>query len=941
MRIAPIADTVVGQEVAARMELEEASTASPAAALREIRPAADRLEMEDVRARAERALFGASESARLGRYVLLGRIAGGGMGVVYGAYDPDLHRKVALKVLHPHQSEADRGHQRLIGEARALAKLDHPNVVKVHDVLTHGGQVVVVMALVEGSTLAEWQLARPRSWREIVAAYRQAGEGLAAAHDVGVVHRDFKPANAIIEPSGRVQVLDFGLARMTGAEPIAFAPAGDGALDLESTLEITALTATGQVVGTLGYISPEQLDGAAATPASDQFSFCVSLHRALEGVAPFAGSDPAGLRESIGRGVLRYASDGRDLPKWLRGVVGRGLAAAPRARYPSMRALLEQLGRERGWRRWRRTVIAVASVIAVGVGVFAARGPSIEPAPCDGGATEIAAVWNGVRRLQIGDRLRAIVTPYGRDLETRIPEALDGYQRTWSQAHRDACTAYRRGAQSSDLFDRRMLCLQRHLDDLAATVQVLRQIDERSITKAIEVVAGMPPVAECADGEALMAASAPPATSAVKQEVAAIRTELSRAAALDRSGRDRDALQVAEGALARARRASYPPVEVEASLREGQILLFSHDYKAALAPLGTAETLALENGMYASAVEAAARRLFCEGIDGAAVQDLEPRIAWMEALGRGLRADHFARPLLLNNVGVIYIASGRREAATRYFGAARAALAGVAQPDLELVTIERNLAMVTGDQRERESLIRGAWERLDRELGSAHPLTVEALEDYARYTMDPVVAANLETEACRLYAQFYPAQIIRRAVCMSHVAFLTAELGDQGGALAQYAAIVALTSGATDEDAVVWGQLARGQLHLARGEANAAIAEFTPVVERHARSDHWWERQWASHALLGIGQAEYLLGSDDQAITHLEAAGRAYLEFIALTEEVENHQRLAQARLALAAALQRRGGARARALQLGDQAREFYRAANPLAYRWRLAATLP
>jgi tetratricopeptide (TPR) repeat protein len=915
--------------------MEDMSTVSPAAELRNVRPIADRIEMDDVRARAEHALFGESEPARLGRYVLLGRIAGGGMGVVYGAYDPELHRKVALKVLHPHRHDADRGDQRLLIEARALAKLDHPNVVKVHDVLTHGGQVVVVMVLVEGQTLATWQLAKPRSWREIVEVYRQAGEGLAAAHEVEVVHRDFKPANAIIGHDGRVQVLDFGLARFAGTEP-STGSASSPPIDLEST----ALTYSGQVVGTLGYMAPEQLDGAAATPACDQFSFCVALHRAIEGVAPFLGKDPAELRGSIARGVIAYAADGRSVPRWLRSVVRRGLELSPDDRYPSMRALLAQLGRERGWRRWRRSVIAAAAAVTVGVTVFALRSVDA-PAPCDGDVASVDAIWDHARRTQIRDRLRAIGTPDARKLEIRVPEELDGYRAAWVRGNQEACQVYRRGAQSAEMFDRRMLCLRRRLDDLGATVHVLSQIEESSATKAIEAVTGMPSVADCADIEALNATSAPPATALAKAQVEGIRKELSQAAALDRVGRDRDALKLAEATFERAQGTGYPPVVVEAALLRGRILLFSHEYKAAVTALATAETVALQSRMYASAVEAGARRLFCEGVDGAEVHELEPQIALMSALGRGLRGDRFALPLLLNSIGVVYIANGAREPAARSFTAARAALVGVEQPDHELIAIEKNLAMVTADRGEREWLSRHAWEQLNRELGSPHPLTVEALEDYARYVMDPAVAVKLKTQACRLYEDYYPTQTARRANCGSHLAFLTSEIGDREGAARLYREIVALTADSTDEDAVVWKHIAAGELHAMRGELRAAISEYSQVVKRYAKATRWWERQWTSHAWLGIGLAEHALGSHEQAVAHLEQAVESYLDLSLITEQVENHQRLALARWALARSLSALGRPRERLAQLDDQARQFYRSANADAYRWRLSTAPP
>jgi tetratricopeptide (TPR) repeat protein len=907
--------------------------------LRLFRPPVDPLGMASVRARVEQALFGDTAPTKLGRYVLLGRIAGGGMGVVYGAYDPELHRKVALKVLHPQHCDNDRGHQRLKAEARALAKLDHANVVKVHDVLPDevavpGGRIVIVMALVEGQTLLDWQTTERRSIEDIVAAYRQAGEGLAAAHAVDIVHRDFKPANAIRGDDGRVQVLDFGLARAVGAEP-GGAPSQPGEV---SGSETTALTATGEIVGTLGYIAPELIAGAPPTPASDQFSFCVALHRAVEGVAPFAGQDLARLRDSIGRGEIAYARDGRAVPGWLRRAIARGLAAEPADRYPSMRALLDELGRMRGWRRWRATVV-MAAAIAGAIGLASAIGKP-EQAPCDGGIGDATAVWDGARRDGVRARLAALTAPAARGLDRRIPDALDGYRAAWVEGNRQACRDHRSGAQSADLLDRRMLCLHRRLDDLGATVQVLSQIDDASASQAIDAVARLPAVAACGDVEALNAASPPPSTPALQAEVAGIRRRLSEAAALDRVGRDREARSVAEAALTSARRTSYPPVEVEAALLDGKILLFSHECKAAIEPLARAEALALEHGMYPAAVEAAARRLYCEGVEGATQQQLEPRIAVMEALGRGLRGDHFALPLLLNNVGVAFVAQGRRDQATRYFEAAHAALARIPQPDLELVTIEHSLALLTRDPQQREALVRGAWQRLDRELGSIHPLTLETLSDYARYVVDPALAVTLATRACEGYQRFYPEQVVRRAYCFNYVGFLRSELGDRTAAAEAYDAAIAATAGSTDHGAAIWHHLSNGERDLALGDPRTAIAELSPIVAQYTHSAGWWERQYATQASLGIGIAQYRLGNRDAAVRALEAAVAGYSELIGLTELVENHARLALARYTLASALLQFGGSRSQVARLTEQARQFYLAANPGAYRGRLAATM-
>jgi serine/threonine protein kinase/tetratricopeptide (TPR) repeat protein len=247
------------------------------------------------------------------RYVVLDPIGAGAMGVVYAAYDRDLDRRVALKLVRDPQRGSAR--QRLLREAQALAQLSHPNVVTVFDVGTFGDQVFVAMELVAGQTLRSWLAAAPRGQREVVEVYRRAGEGLAAAHAAGIIHRDFKPDNALIDERGRVRVADFGLAliergadsarssrdRGRGdrgrAEPDrddpadAAEPSGDGDTHLGAP---PGLTAAGVVLGTPAYMAPEQRAGFAPVDArADQFSFCVALHEALVGHRPFEVAETA------------------------------------------------------------------------------------------------------------------------------------------------------------------------------------------------------------------------------------------------------------------------------------------------------------------------------------------------------------------------------------------------------------------------------------------------------------------------------------------------------------------------------------------------------------------------------------------------------------------------------------------------------------------------
>ncbi|MBC8073676.1 MAG: serine/threonine protein kinase, partial [Deltaproteobacteria bacterium] len=252
---------------------------------------------------------------RIGRYLVLEVVGVGGMGVVCTAYDPKLDRKVALKLLRERElADAVRtttGHARLHREARALAKLKHVNVVAVHDVDVVDERLYIAMEFVEGESLSRWFEQRARSWRELVAVFVQAARGLAAAHDAGITHRDFKPANVRIEPGGRVVVLDFGLALAHG---VTDGPVTDGD-ELASEHDVR-LTAVGRRVGTPAYMAPEQILGQPVGPAADQFAFGVSLYEALYGTLPFTGDLQTAMWNAID-GKLAPIPKDREVPGWL------------------------------------------------------------------------------------------------------------------------------------------------------------------------------------------------------------------------------------------------------------------------------------------------------------------------------------------------------------------------------------------------------------------------------------------------------------------------------------------------------------------------------------------------------------------------------------------------------------------------------------------------
>jgi hypothetical protein len=307
--------------------------------------------------------------ARVSRYVL-GRVIGmGGMGVVYAASDPDLHRPLAVKVLRADLPGHPSAQQRLLmREARAMARLQHPNVLTIYEVGTFEDRVFIAMEYMSGGTLAAWLRAAARDWRSIVAAFAAAGDGLQAAHEAGLIHRDFKPDNVLRADNGRICVADFGLARMLD-ECLLNDVTGRSA---EASTLSSGITRTGALIGTPRYMAPEQLAGGPVDARTDIFSFCVALWEALVGAPPFPGISVEELRGAMERELVAPATAPRQVPARVLNVVRRGLRIDPAARPADMRTLLAALRRAARPRALRLAAAAlVAVVFAGGVGLTA------------------------------------------------------------------------------------------------------------------------------------------------------------------------------------------------------------------------------------------------------------------------------------------------------------------------------------------------------------------------------------------------------------------------------------------------------------------------------------------------------------------------------------------------------------------------------------------
>ena len=302
-----------------------------------------------------------ARAGQIGRFIVLRRIGAGGMGVVYLAYDNALDRRVAVKLIRSLSAPDPETTARMRREAQGMARLSHPNVLQIYETGESDGSLFLAMEYVRGGSLAAWLARRSEAqqadWRASVAIFVQAGRGLAAAHQAGLVHRDFKPENVLVDDDGVARVGDFGLVRaLTDDEPAASRSHARG------PLLATTLTATRGVMGTPAYMSPEQHAGLTTDARTDQFSFCVALWEALYGERPFAGETLDELAEAIDRGVPRPAPPGTRVPAWLRAALTRGLAAAPDNRWPTMPALLAVLCDDPDARRRRRLLLGAAAL---------------------------------------------------------------------------------------------------------------------------------------------------------------------------------------------------------------------------------------------------------------------------------------------------------------------------------------------------------------------------------------------------------------------------------------------------------------------------------------------------------------------------------------------------------------------------------------------------
>jgi eukaryotic-like serine/threonine-protein kinase len=670
------------------------------------------------------AMEGAVPGSELGRYVVVEHVGSGAMGHVVRAYDPRLRREVAIKRVRS-GSRDEEGQARLLREARAMAQLSHPNVVAVYDVEAHDRGIALAMEYVAGGTLSTWVSATPRTFVEILDVLRRAGEGLAAAHRVELVHRDFKPANILVADDGRVKVTDFGLAKPFGSR-------SDDSRDSE--LSDDGITHAGTVMGTPRYMAPEQHQGKEADARTDQYAYCVTLWESLTGSPPFSGPSLASLDQAKRAGPPPWPKPS-EVPASVVAALRRGLACRPHDRWPDMHALISALDLWRGRRRARRIAVVLGTAGAMAAGIIGLRALEHHRAvqACAARGAEIEAVWPG-RAGDVRTGMADTDLSYAETTWTRTVPWLDEWAQQWQRVRTDSCTAnVVTRTMSDDLHERAQACLDASRVEIETVLELLAAGDPPAIRGAVSAVASQR-LDSCADPVRLAHGiwSAP----AQRDEIAALRRELARAGGLQSAGRYDEGHAIAQSVLDSAKALAFTPLVAEARVRVGTLAALRGEYDSAAEELRTAYFEAARIGTDLVALAAATDLVFTVGHH---LADLEVGLQWGEharvAAARVGDEDPIMTARLLHGLAAIHRARGAFEESRTHNEQAlaiRERVLGREHPDVAagLSTFGRVVTEV-GDHEEAKRLHERALEIRERILGPDHPNVASSLDNLA------------------------------------------------------------------------------------------------------------------------------------------------------------------------------------------------------------------
>lgn len=809
-----------------------------------------------------------SSPPQIGRYVYLGQLGAGAMGEVIAVYDPTLDRKVALKIIVSLRRDDPMQRQRMVREAQAMAKLTHPNVVTVHEVGEEDGCLFVAMEYVRGGTLRA-AVADCNDWRQVLKLYRQAGLGLAAAHDAGLVHRDFKPENVLVGDDGRVRVGDFGLARGYEVENHQ-----TGSNVRGNELE-ASLTLTGALLGTPAYMSPEQFSGQAATAASDQFSFCVALWEGLYGARPFQGQSLTELSMSVGAGVDVKKPPLGDVPMWLFRVVARGLEVDPSERWPSMHALLFALGNDPTTRR-RRWMIA-GTVLAAIAGVWGAvQFDRVRTRDgCLAAGHEIEEVWNGKTEAGLRKTL-SVVAPQQLEHTLALTHTwADGWAESWSQLRTQQCldTQLEHRLRPEE-YDRATKCLYEHRSRFAALLSVLEDPELTGAYQFGPALANLPRVEDCARSEVLSGTRTIVPTGSGQEEK--LRAELRRTSSMGTIGRAREGLARAQELLPRIKDVASTQFEAEANLTVGELARAQGVYETAAEHLRKAIHQAYPLGLETLAADAAIELI---SVEGAGRGDHEAGIQWAEfaellvtRLGEGEDLRNARRLLALAEVHIM-----RMESKTANELQHRALTILEARLGLEHPMVADALVLLGRTATNTSQTHHGYLERAEeirvRAFGEQNPTVAEVLYERARLAKkfgEAQEAGRLHRRAIAIQLATLGTDHPALAKSYNSLGLVERQLGDLDEAekLLEKGLHIRERSLPPDHRDRIWSLNNLGILMIDRGKHEQAVATLNRALtsaERAFGPNH----NNTSLPLINLADAYLVHGDYDTALSYL------------------------------------------------------------------------
>ena len=829
----------------------------------------------------------------VGRFVVLDRIGMGGMGVVYAAYDPELDRRVAIKVVRGIDGAADASARiRLQREAQSMAQLSHPNVAALFDVGTIADGVYLAMEFIEGWTLTEWLAQRERSWREIVAVFIAAGRGIEAAHAAGIIHRDLKPDNIMVGRDARPRVLDFGLARALAGPrsnhdaTIEGGDTSESSWAPASSLEMQ-LTMPGIVMGTPMYMAPEQHLGRAIDHRADIYAFCVALWEAVHRQRPFTGRSLHEIATNVTTGRIVEPSHPGRVPGWLRALMRRGLARRPEDRFANMHELLSELSRDRT-RRLRRFAIAAAVVGALGVGIGVTRSlTAAGGAVCDDADDVLRGIWDDDVRAAIAKAFDAEQKSYTDASWANVEATLDRYTAELTAMRKEACEATRiQGTQSDELMTRRMACLDRRIRRVEALTQTLSQGGADTMQRAVEAAHGLLELAPCADAEGLMAGVAPPDDPDIAREVEAIRGEVEAIRVFASAGKITGIRERLDEAVARARATEYPPVISEVLILRGTFENNLSDRNLAAEFLTDAIDIAERSGHEPAVAEASAVLLQVEARrDRFDVAEVYARRA--AAVLDRMQEHGRLRLQYLSNLGQALNSEGRStEALATLQRALELATEMGKENDPNVVPILNSTVTVLieeGRLDDADVALQRAQRVVEAQLGPEHPNVGVLLSTKARLRH----MQHRDEEA--LVAWQHAREVFVHALGPLHTNVAATDNGagltyaglgrDREAIVALESALhIAETSSGPESTATAAVLINLGSAYLRTGETERAIAMFQRCITIKSA------RLGAAHE--DVGFAQDLLGDALRAAGDLDGARRSYEQSMALFERL-------------------------------------------------------